>query len=711
MAKNLGEMLVRLSVDTKTWKRNLSKMERDWRRTGRQLHLSGMQLTRSVTLPILGIGAAAIKSFADFERLEVALTQTVGSASQAKVELQQIAEIAKQPGIGYEQALQAATSLRAMGESAEFTQSTLSGFAKAVALSGGTAENFQSVLVQMRQTLATGLIDRQSFKIIQEQLPKGLEVMREKFGSTNIELIRASYSAREFWEIMIDGMNALPQPTETTANALNNFYTSLKKSMSQLGGAIVESTGFNEILNTVSRSIDTATRRFENMSKSQQQATLITAGFAAALGPATAFLGNLAVTLALAPPALKNFINLLQGVGKLLKWVTSLAGLLATAVTILTWKFKDQIREVWEKLPEWLQVVASFFSPAGALMNGTSIMADYWDRWTGSLRDVNKELEKTVFSMRDLEKTTALLYQTGMFENLLGTLSAKQFPGPYAPAGGTGTKAKKGGGTGTKTNKGAGERDDTMQKLLEVLWGLEKMPTRFIAAQEPLERLTAGVDGFRTVIAAAMTEAGEFAEEFVMKMRTMADVAFFIQDAFTSLGDAVGQAFTDIATGQATFGEAMGKAWENIKKRVISSLAAMIAKALAAIAVFGILAVLSGGVGAVATGAKNLLSIMGGLKGILTSFIGIKFGGEPTAKGGIFYGPSNRLVGEYPGARSNPEVIAPLDKLKSMIGDVGGGIRGELTARVSGQDLLFILRQANDRAGKSGRSTFVTLSN
>lgn len=41
------------------------------------------------------------------------------------------------------------------------------------------------------------------------------------------------------------------------------------------------------------------------------------------------------------------------------------------------------------------------------------------------------------------------------------------------------------------------------------------------------------------------------------------------------------------------------------------------------------------------------------------------------ADGGIAYGPTLGLMGEYPGARSNPEIIAPLSKLQAMIG--GGG--------------------------------------
>ena len=58
----------------------------------------------------------------------------------------------------------------------------------------------------------------------------------------------------------------------------------------------------------------------------------------------------------------------------------------------------------------------------------------------------------------------------------------------------------------------------------------------------------------------------------------------------------------------------------------------------------------------------------------------------PMASGGIVYGPTNALVGEYPGAQNDPEVVAPLSKLKNMLGNqqqmnvalnVGGVLKGE----------------------------------
>ena len=48
----------------------------------------------------------------------------------------------------------------------------------------------------------------------------------------------------------------------------------------------------------------------------------------------------------------------------------------------------------------------------------------------------------------------------------------------------------------------------------------------------------------------------------------------------------------------------------------------------------------------------------------------------PMANGGILSGPTNILAGEYMGARNNPEIIAPLDKLKTFIGDTNINLQG-----------------------------------
>jgi tape measure domain-containing protein len=144
---------------------------------------------------------------------------------------------------------------------------------------------------------------------------------------------------------------------------------------------------------------------------------------------------------------------------------------------------------------------------------------------------------------------------------------------------------------------------------------------------------------------------------------------YFAMQLIPQIGQAIVQGFNAIAQG------------ENPLKRIGTILKGLVARLLAAAAAAMLLGAFLGGAG----GGSRLLKNLGGIKGLFTSFSGIEL-----ARGGIISGPTTALIGEYPGARSNPEVVAPLSKLKTMIG--GGATQGEFVLR--GQDLVVALQRA-----------------
>lgn len=94
----------------------------------------------------------------------------------------------------------------------------------------------------------------------------------------------------------------------------------------------------------------------------------------------------------------------------------------------------------------------------------------------------------------------------------------------------------------------------------------------------------------------------------------------------------------------------------------------------------------------------------GGIASALFSNL-IKAVGIPAlAEGGVVKHPTAVMVGEYMGARANPEIIAPESKLRDVFSEVlrasGGMGGGKLVARVSGRDLLFVVEQAQVDAGR-----------
>ena len=137
------------------------------------------------------------------------------------------------------------------------------------------------------------------------------------------------------------------------------------------------------------------------------------------------------------------------------------------------------------------------------------------------------------------------------------------------------------------------------------------------------------------------------------------------------------------------FGQALGQLAETGKisfQGIFDALKQMVIRFAAAIAAAVTLNILTGGAvmsAGKAAGAKSGFGAL--LKGGKSMGIG---GLTPFANGGIVSGPTSALVGEYTGARTNPEVIAPLSKLQNMMG-------GNVTFTISGDNLVGTLNRAN----------------
>ena len=70
------------------------------------------------------------------------------------------------------------------------------------------------------------------------------------------------------------------------------------------------------------------------------------------------------------------------------------------------------------------------------------------------------------------------------------------------------------------------------------------------------------------------------------------------------------------------------------------------------------------------------------------------------ASGGLATGPTLAMVGEYAGASGNPEVIAPLDKLRSLLPEPGEGV-GNLEFRIKGDDLVAVYNRRTSKVRRS----------
>jgi hypothetical protein len=86
--------------------------------------------------------------------------------------------------------------------------------------------------------------------------------------------------------------------------------------------------------------------------------------------------------------------------------------------------------------------------------------------------------------------------------------------------------------------------------------------------------------------------------------------------------------------------------------------------------------------------------------GLVAAMIAVMAKLPKFAKGGIAYGPTLGLFGEYGGASNNPEVVAPLDRLRSLI-EPQGGMGGRVEFEIDGRKLRGVLRRVENLSDRS----------
>lgn len=175
-----------------------------------------------------------------------------------------------------------------------------------------------------------------------------------------------------------------------------------------------------------------------------------------------------------------------------------------------------------------------------------------------------------------------------------------------------------------------------------------------------------------------MAEVTERSKEM---QAVMSGVSQGITDSFALISEGIGNSMGEAKTNGERFNQEMTKI---IVKLMAQTLAGAMSNAILTGTSFGA-SLGPAGIAAIPAAIASMMALVVG------SFAGIpKF-----ANGGIVSGPVMGLMGEYAGARNNPEVIAPLNKLKDLIEPAGGAtnVTVQLAGgwRVQGNDLITVL--------------------
>jgi hypothetical protein len=160
----------------------------------------------------------------------------------------------------------------------------------------------------------------------------------------------------------------------------------------------------------------------------------------------------------------------------------------------------------------------------------------------------------------------------------------------------------------------------------------------------------------------------------------------------------VSQGVNGVASVMGNLGKVVGGtagAWLEWGQNVLQAIASAIPQILSLVAAQkaqGIASTFAAGTGAAAS--VSAIPVVGPVLAIaaVASVLAALASIPKYAEGGLAYGKTLGIFGEYANASTNPEVVAPLSKLRDLI-EPAGGVGGEVVFRIAGRDLEGVLNK------------------
>ena len=663
---------LKLGIDVSNLSKELGKVERQMSRFGGQMESIGSKMTQSFTLPIIGLGAAALKAFGDIEKLENGLTAIMGSSEAAGAELIKLRKVAENPGLALPQVVGASSSLQSVGMSADAARETIIQFGNAVARSSSEngPETFSGVVLALSQISAVGKVTQEDLNQIKGRLPEFAKVMKREFGVTTAEAIRdLNISSEEFIQRSVAQLSKLERANGGLANTFENLKDNVNASLAELGKVINENLKLEEVASKLSNAIQRMVDGFKRLNP-ETQGFIVKAGLLlAAIGPVLFVFGKMVSGIGALIGVKKQLVKAIDAVGTALKFlaanpytiaiVAAIAAIGAIALYVFdNWEaFRTRFQNIWINIKNSvMEGVASIMSSIDKMQKFLGLKLFNVD----NLKQYTKEQRVAQAEFKTIGETV---------DSLKGKLASLFLAKPGQGGGGGGgltttTTTTTGGGGGT--GGGTGGASAALQGLgmVELLPTLDLLPPKIESISAANERLK---------------QTNEDVAKSYTKIQINAKSAYdllssgqqIIADSILRFGELASQGFQSM--------KELASAVRNSMAEIVANFIRMyVAKALASVPLSPLMVAIAPAIAAAAGGvARSLI---------------MKIGAPRLAQGGLAFAPTMAMVGDNRNARVDPEVIAPLSKLKSMMSDVGIG--GTLETRISGNDLIILLNRS-----------------
>lgn len=275
---------------------------------GRELETLGRTLALGVAAPLAALGTAAIKAATDMDSLKRGLTAVSGSSRETERQLVRLKEVAKLPGLGFEEAVRGSIRLQAAGMSAKEAERNLMAFGNAIAIVGGGKNELDRVTFSLTQLANRTTGFGEEIRELQTNLPQIRQIMLKVFGTADSELIgKAGITGRQFVDAIAKEFEKLPKMTSGIKNSFENASDAAKQALAKIGETALPAVA--SALDSISDKLAGFQKWWVGLSDGARKAILGTGGIVAVFSIATLAVGTFITKVAEAATAIKALVT------------------------------------------------------------------------------------------------------------------------------------------------------------------------------------------------------------------------------------------------------------------------------------------------------------------------------------------------------------------------------------------------------------------
>ena len=675
MGKSIGSLVFNFGANLSGFDKALNRAQKRIKKFGKSMQKMGSTMTRNVTLPLLGLGAAALKFGSDLQETDSKFQQVFSSIRE---EAEKTAKTFQESfGLSELTAKQLLSDTGDLLVGFGFTEEgalDLSSQVNALAVDLASFSNFAGGTEGASKALTKALVgETESAKALGIVIRQGTKEYRERTKTIMKE----------------QGVSILQ------AKALNNLEIATKQSQKAIGDYARTSGDFaNQMRKTKETLIDVAAafgeqlipfaqsaleriqkliEWFSGLSDSTKKTIVVVGLFVGALGPFLIVLGKMATGFAaskLAVAALIRSLGFLK-LALLSNPVTAILTGLAIAVGFLVKELGTMDLAVKESEQLYDDLVAK--REKLEKLN-TAELKQRKLKLEGLLTPLKEELKIARQLEETQAKTITPIPSAGRSMMMMG--------GEEGTAGAQETSSILQAQLGDEIKKRrVVERQITKYtnslKIVNDLLGIKKEVEEETrkngkkGAEEQIEEFSLIEDRYGNMITLTkelmmswkQSPIEDQFKDMIIWETELTDKQKLLNASMGIFGDIVTQSLTQALDS----GEDFFESFVDGVKRAVRALLIQLAVMTAIQMLFG------------------KIPGMGGLKAALTTNLGDIMNVE-LQHGGLVTGPTTALIGEGAGTSiSNPEVVAPLDKLKQFMG--GGGQNIVVTGKIVGNDI------------------------